>query len=264
MQFWVRGPLVASAILALAAREARGESPGGADSNGNAPASEGAPTRDAASDWILGRKHTIAELEVGFIALPTAPISPGQRGGNLPIGTIGHGDATASVGMHLLYRGGVDWAVGAGALFAPHPTADTSYGDAAGLQRTHSRDYLWMGAEGRYIPLHLRTVEAWVGIAAGGVVVADRYDTSTSNQVPVPPDLGTSEVTVRTEGFSIGLQTGGEWAISETVILGFALRFDNWILPASEQCTPTGDCATLTGPVTEIEFGLRLGYRIPL
>jgi hypothetical protein len=262
MRFWARESLVASAILALAAGEARGDVPGGADSSGNAPASEGGAIRDATSDWILGRKHTIAELEVGFIALPTAPISRGQQGGNLPIGTIGHGDATASVGMHLLYRGGVDWAIGAGALFAPHPTADTTYGDAAGLQRTHSRDYLWMGGEGRYIPLHLRTVEAWVGIAAGGVVVADRYDTSTSIQVPA--DLGVSQVTVRTEGFSIGLQAGGEWAASETVILGFAVRFDNWILPASEQCTQTGDCATLTGPVTEIEFGLRVGYRIPL
>jgi hypothetical protein len=220
-----------------------------------------ADTGDSSSDWVARRKHTIAELELGFIALPTAPISPGQSGGNLPIGTIGHGDATASVGMHLLYRGGPDWAVGAGALFAPHPTADNSYGDANGLQRTHSRDYLWMGAEGRYIPLHLRTVEAWVGIEAGGVVVADRYDTAAT---PVPSDLGTSEVTVRTEGFSVGIQMGGEWAISQSVILGFALRLNNWILPASESCTPTGDCATLTGPVTEIEFGLRLGYRIPL
>jgi hypothetical protein len=60
------------------------------------------------------------------------------------------------------------------------------------------------------------------------------------------------------------LQTGGDWAISESLVLGLALRLDNWILPASEQCTATGDCATLTGPVTELEFGLRLGYRIPL
>jgi hypothetical protein len=219
---------------------------------------------DEAPNWFLHRKHTIAELELGFIALPTAPISPGQQGGNLPgVGTIGHGDATASIGMHLLYRGGADWAVGAGALFAPDPTSDTTYGGSSGLQRTHSRDYLWMGGEGRYIPLHLRTIEAWVGIAAGGVVIADRYTTAAT---PVPSDLGTSEVTVRTEGFSLGLQIGGEWAISETVILGLAARFNNWILPTSgaEQCTPIGDCATLTGPVTELEFGLRLGYRIAL
>ena len=253
------------AIVALVAIDARAaDAPAGAPTpapaSGDATASQASD--DASTEWFLKRKHTIAELELGFIALPTAPISQGQSGGNLPLVTIGHGDATASLGMHLLYRGGADWAVGAGALFAPHPTADTTYGGASGLQRTHSRDYLWMGAEGRYIPVHLKTVEAWIGLAAGGVVVADRYDTATAIQVP--SDLGTSEVTVRTEGLSIGLQVGGEWDISETVILGTALRFDNWILPASEQCTPIVDCSTLTGPVTEIEFGIRLGYRIPL
>jgi hypothetical protein len=253
---------VAASLLVLAhVGSARGQaSPGGAESSGRAPTAT-AGTETTQGDWVARRKHTIAELEVGFIALPSAPISPGQRGGNLPIGTIGHGDATASVGMHLLYRGGPDWAIGAGALFAPHPTADTSYDVAGGAQRTHSRDYLWMGGEGRYIPLHLRTIEAWVGITVGAVIVADRYDTAAP---PVVPDLGTSEVTVRTEGFSLGLQTGGEWAVTENVVLGLALRLDNWILPASEQCLPTRDCATLTGPVTELEFGLRAGYRIPL
>ena len=161
--------------------------------------------------------------------------------------------------MHLVFRGGADWAIGAGALFCPKPTADTTV--VNGVTRTHSRDYLWMGGEGRYIPLHLKTVEAWVGIAVGGVVVADRFTTDTT---PVPSDLGTPQVTVRSEGFAVGLQTGGEWALTESVILGLAVRFDNWILPANQGCTPTNDCATLTGPVTEIEFGLRLGYRIPL
>jgi hypothetical protein len=214
---------------------------------------------DSTVNWVLRRKHTIAEFELGFIALPNAPISPSQRGGNLPIVTIGHGDATASTGLHLLYRGGTDWAFGAGALFAPKPSADTTV--VNGIVRTHARDYLWMGGEGRYIPLHLRTVEAWVGIAVGGVVVADRFTTETTT---VPPDLGTPQVTVRSEGFAVGLQAGGEWALTESVVVGLALRFDNWILPSKPDCTPTNDCATLTGPVTEIEFGLRLGYRIPL
>jgi hypothetical protein len=258
-----RPSAVAFAAAALAVIVARGAD--AADSSGTPDVRGAASTTpgltDVTPNWLLSRKHTIAELELGFIALPTAPISPGQRGGNLPIGTIGHGDATASVGMHLLYRGGADWALGAGGLFCPNPTSDSTYGGATGLQRTHSRDYLWMGGEGRYIPLHLATIEAWVGLTVGAVIVADRYSTSAP---PVPPDLGTNQVTVRTEGFSLGLETGGEWSISETVLLGFAFRFDNWILPASEQCTPIGDCATLTGPVTEIEFGLRLGYRIAL
>ena len=224
---------------------------------------EGLTTTDASDpSWTLRRKHTIAELELGFIALPSAPISSAVRGGNLPLGaTIGHGDATASVGMHLLFRGGPDWAIGAGALFCPTPTSDSS--TTNGIIRSHSRDYLWMGGEARYIPLHLRTVEAWVGIVVGGVVIADRFTTDTP---AVPSDLGTAQVTVRTEGLSVGLQAGGDWELGEHVLIGLALRFDNWILPADLQgrCTPIGDCPSLSGPVTEIEFGIRLGYRIPL
>ncbi len=223
------------------------------------------PPPSPPADWALRRKHTIAELELGFIALPNAPISPSQQGGSLPFGTtIGHGDATASLGLHFLYRGGVDWAFGAGALFCPNPTSSTT--TTNGVQRTHSRDYLWMGAEGRYIPLHYKTVEAWVGLAVGGVVVADRFTTDTT---AVPSDLGTAQVTVRSEGFAVGLQIGGEWEPAENVVVGLALRLDNWILPSqpaadSPQCTPIGDCPTLSGPVTEIEFGIRLGYRIAL
>ena len=174
-----------SAFVALAAGDARGDdAPANAASGVTATATS--DTQDS-TEWFLRRKHTIAELELGFIALPTAPISQGQSGGNVPLVTIGHGDATVSLGFHLLYRGGADWAIGAGALFAPHPTADPTYGGASGLQVTHSRDYLWMGAEGRYIPVHLKTVEAWIGLTAGGVVVADRYDTAAP---PVPSDSG--------------------------------------------------------------------------
>ena len=262
--------VVAAVALALVAPDARGDGPGDANggkaqvpqpTSGTQPTASTQPPPSELSDWVLRRRHTIAEFELGIIVLPNAPISAGQQGGNLPILTVGHGDATANVGMHLLYRAGTDWAIGAGALFAPRPTADTTYGGASGLQRTHSRDYLWLGGEGRYIPLHLKTIEAWVGVAIGGVVVADRFETQTTK---VPPDLGNSQVTVRTEGLSVGVQAGGEWAIAERLVVGLTLRYDNWILPSNAGCTPIGDCATLTGTVTELELGLRLGYRIPL
>jgi hypothetical protein len=213
-------------------------------------------------DWLMKRKHTLVELELGFIALPTAPISPGQRGGNLPIATIGHGDATASVGLHFLYRGGSDWAIGAGALFSPLPGSDNTYGGNSGLPRSHTRSYLWLGTEARYIPLHLKTIEGWVGFTVGAVVVADRFDTNTPPAVP--PIVGSNEVTVRTEGGSVGVQTGADWAFSESLSLGIVGRLDHWILPAAATCTPIGDCSTLTGPVSEVEVGIRLGYRIPL
>jgi hypothetical protein len=263
-RFAMRGALVAlaSALVPPLASVARGDetAAGKGTTAIAAPAHVSTPELDS-GDWLLKRKHTIAEFELGVMALPTAPISAGQQGGNLPIGTIGHGDATASVGMHLLFRGGPNWAIGAGALFAPRPTSDNNYGVANGPPRSHARSYLSLGGEGRYIPIHFKTVEAWVGVSVGAVIVADRFDTTTA---PVPSDLGTSEVTVRTEGFSVGLQTGGEWAFAERLIIGFALRLNRWVLPSQSECTPIGDCSTLVGSVTELELGLRFGYLIPL
>jgi len=147
-------------------------------------------------------------------------------------------------------------------MFAPRPTADDTYGGASGLSRTHSRSYLTIGGEVRYIPLHFRMAEAWIGLTAGALVVADRFSTNAGDAVP--EILGTKQVTVRTEGASVGLQIGGDYLFGERTFIGIAARFNHWVLPASPACTPIGDCATLTGPVTELELGIRLGYRIPL
>jgi hypothetical protein len=210
---------------------------------------------------LVERAHTIAELEAGFIALPTAAISQGQQGGNVPIlGQVGRGDATPMTGIHLMYRGGRDWEIGAGALFGPKPSADDKYGVGA-IQRTHSRSYFTVGAEGRYVPLHFRSIEVWVGLTAGGVIVADRFTTATE---AVPQILGSPTVTVRTEGFALGVETGLNWLFAERWVAGFAVRADRWILPSSPQCTPIRDCATLTGSVAAFEVGLQIGYRIPL
>ncbi|HEY2517638.1 MAG TPA: hypothetical protein VGI39_42505 [Polyangiaceae bacterium] len=237
-------------------------------SSPSAPAPAAAPTAPdlTGANWVLTHKHTLAELEIGFIALPGAAISPGQTGGNIAFGnigkiSIGQGDATVDLGAHVLYRAAPAWALGAGALFAPRPSSDDEYRSSSGLKRTHSRSYLLLDGELRFIPLHWRTVEAWAGATVGGVVIADRFDTAAP---PVPPDLGTSVVTVNTEGFFAGLQMGGEWAFAERLILGFALRWNEWVLPNNYSCTPIGDCTTLIGTATELEFGLRLGYRIPL
>jgi hypothetical protein len=212
---------------------------------------------------LVERPHTIAELEVGFIALPTAPISNNQKGGQVPfLGTISKGDSTLQTGLHLLYRGGREWAIGAGALFAPNPTSDNNAGGLGGVPRTHSRSYLFLGSEARYVPLHLRWIEGWVGVTAGGVIVADRFTTDVGERVP--PILGTKQVTVSTEGFGIGVQVGFSWMFAERWVAGLSLRADRWVLPNTPQCTPLGDCATLSGSVEAFEAGLTIGYRIPL
>lgn len=234
--------------------------------SGNAAVAGGAPSLveapDAALARIIDRPHTIAELEAGVIALPTAPISPGQRGGNTPVfGKIGKGDATMQIGIHVLYRWSRALAAGAGAIFAPSPTSDSGYG-AANLPRSHSRSYLFLGGELRYIPIHYKFFEAWAGVSAGSVIIADRFTTEAGDSVA--PILGTKEATIRTEGFALGLQGGASYYFTEHWIGGANLRAYRWMLPDSPRCSPIGDCATLSGAVEAFELGLTVGYRLPL
>ncbi|HWL86677.1 MAG TPA: hypothetical protein VNO21_12795 [Polyangiaceae bacterium] len=213
-------------------------------------------------EGIIDRPHTIAELEAGIIALPNAPISASTHGGDTPFGTIGKGDATVLVGMHLLYRASRQFAFGAGFLLGPFPTSDPQYGGTTGLERTHARSYLLLGTELRYIPFHSRRLEAWVGLTAGGVIVSDRFTTNAGDKVP--SILGTPNVTIRTEGFTVGVEIGASWTFTDRWVAGLILRTDRWILPHSQQCDPLGDCGTLTGSVESVQFGLTIGYKIPL
>jgi hypothetical protein len=216
----------------------------------------------AALSRIIDRPHTVAELEAGIIALPGAPISAGQSGGATPFGTIGRGDATLSTGLHVLYRWNRDLAAGAGVLFSPLPTNDPEYGGLRALPRTHSRSYFFIGGEGRYIPVHYRFFEAWVGASVGGVVIADRFTTDAGDDVA--PILGQKAVTVRTEGFAFGLQLGANYYLSENWIAGATFRGYRWVLPDTPRCSSIGDCATLSGAVEVLELGLTIGYRLPL
>lgn len=208
------------------------------------------------------RRHTLALLELGIIALPGAPISTSQIGGDTPFGRIGSGDATVQTGIHVLFRVARDWVFGAGFLFGPKPTSDSEYGGLANLQRTHSRSYVSFGGEFRYVPLHSRYFEAWVGGGLGVIIIADRFGTEAGDRLP--GFFGDHNVTLRTEGLSTGIQLGVDWIISDHFVAGFTFRANHWFLPTTPTCSPIGDCTTLTGSANSIEFGLTVGYRIPL
>jgi hypothetical protein len=217
----------------------------------------------------LDRPHTVAAIEAGIIALPTAPISQAFQGGNTPFGPVGKGDATVLTGLHLLFRANRDWAFGATGMFAPRPTSDPLSSTTGNVTRTHSRSYLFLGGEARYYPFRLRWLEGWIGAQAGGVVIADRFS---SNVAAVPGFLGTATVTVSTEGFALGLQAGADYLITEQWVLGLVARADAWFLPSSGQkpfsqvsaCDALGDCPTVSGTVAAFEFGLTLAYQLAL
>jgi hypothetical protein len=215
------------------------------------------------------RPHTMAELEAGIIALPNAPVSAANRGGSTPIGTVGNGDATVQTGVHILYRATPEWAIGAGTIFAPRPTTDPNYLGSS-VPRTHSRSYLFLGGEGRYFPLRSKWFEAWVGVTAGAMLIADRF---TANATPDPPPIvGAKTTTVSTEGFAVGFQMGADYLVTDQLVIGLALRADRWILPTQPEqpfsqqstCDAIGDCPTLTGSIAAFELGVTVGYRLPL
>ena len=223
-------------------------------------ATESAASR--AREATRSRFHTLAELELGILALPFAPISPAQRGGDTFIGRIGRGDATILAGIRVLASTGKRWSIGAAARFAPKPTADSEYGGAGRLPRTHSRSYFSLGAEGRFIPLQFGDFDIWGGGSIGAVIIADRFSTDSGDAVPTV--LGDRNVTIATEGLSLGGQVGLHWNFADRWVMGTALRFDNWFLPKASSCTPIGDCTTLQGGVLALDLGLTIGYRVPL
>ncbi len=216
---------------------------------------------------LLDRPHTVAEFEAGILALPGAPISAAYRGGATPIGRVGNGDATLQTGLHLVYRPTRDWAIGAGALFAPRPTNDRNYyGGASALPRSHARSYLLLGGELRYFPIHSRWIEVWFGVTAGAVIVGDRYATESAPQVP--SILGTNTVTTSTGGAAVGGQIGADYLVTDQWVLGLTVRGNAWLLPTQQRFSPAcdsiGDCPTLSGTVAAVEVALGVGYRIPL
>lgn len=220
---------------------------------------------EALDRGLSSRRHTIAELELGAIVLPGAPISPAQRGGDLPAGLlIGKGDATLEAGVHTLYRVRPSIAIGVAVELAPFGTSDSGYGlgGSSGLSRTHSRDYFYIGGEGRWEPLHYKLFEGWVGVQSGFIIVADRF--TTNNLGAYSPQLGAPQVNERTEGLSAGVQAGVSYSFGENFVMGFTLRVNAWFLPSTPQCSAIGDCATLTSGALAWDGGLLFGYRLPL
>jgi len=69
-------------------------------------------------------------------------------------------------------------------------------------------------------------------------------------------------------GFAVGGQAGLDYLISDSFVVGLALRADWWLLPDESvlvsSCDAIGDCPTLHGSVAAFEMGVTVGYRIPL
>jgi len=213
--------------------------------------------RWAASD--LG-PHAAIQLGVGMLALPFAEACPVEG----PDGPECEPAETAlGFGLQSLIRldefgfgGGITWD------FGLRPT--TGAGDES-LDREHSRSYLLVEGHFRYYLPRFAIWDSWVGASMGGVVVNDSWSTLADRDPYADTDfVGPRTVTLRTEGLAVAIGAGLDWRFFRRWKFATHLRYSNWLLPTEREATPLGDLASLAGRVDCIEFGLMVGFLLPI
>jgi len=204
----------------------------------------------------LDRPAGIAEAGVGWLTLPGAEVCIERATG------CSHGDTSLEIEVWQLYRGSLRFAFGAGILLALIPTTDAPR-DPEGVERDHSRRYFTVEGMLRYYPYVGDSVEWWVGVTGGLVVVSDSFIVEQSRD-DNRALLGPRGVTIRTEGGTLGLAGGPVVALSPNWSAGLTLRYGHWFLPHQPARDPLGSEASLTGRNTMFSLGVSLAFRTEL
>ncbi|HEY3236229.1 MAG TPA: hypothetical protein VGJ84_16045 [Polyangiaceae bacterium] len=205
----------------------------------------------------LDRPTGMAEFGLGLLMLPRAQICVER----LQAGCE-RGDNSFEIEAWQLYRANIRLAFGAGITLGLLSSTQAPRMDPQGVERSHRREYLTAEGIARYYPYVGESFEAWGGVAGGLVVVSDRFETKTPYSEKAV--IGPRGVTVRTEGYALGLAAGAAMALSESWSLGAAARYSIWFLPSRPATDPLGDEASLTGRNSVIIIGVGVAFRIPL
>lgn len=199
----------------------------------------------------------MAEFGLGWLILPGAEVCVEPS-----IAGCSKGDSSLGLEAWQLFRATRSFAAGAGLLLGLTPTTDAPREDPPGVSRDHARRYFTVEGTARYYALTLPTFEGWVGVSGGLVVVSDRFE-STAGQSDKAL-VGPRGVTIRTEGYTVGVAVGAAYLFAPSWSVGGALRYGSWFLPEEPARSPFGDEASLRGQVNLISFGLDIAYRLPL
>ena len=130
------------------------------------------------------------------------------------------------------------------------------------IKRDHSRGYLTIEGIARFYPFVGERFEGWVGLTGGLLVLSDTFDTQAD-----PGDkalVGPRGITIRSEGYTIGLAAGAAYSLAPNWSVGATLRYGNWFLPSTPETDALKDQASLTGRNTMFALGLNIAYRIAL
>lgn len=202
--------------------------------------------RPAIGFAALDRPTGIAEAGFGWLTLPGAVVCPTG---------CSKGDTSFQLDFWQLFRGSKRFALGAGILLALIPTN-------AGPQVDHDRRYMTVEGTARYYPYVGESVEWWVGVTGGLVVVSDRF--FVSEDASDRALLGPRGQTIRTEGGAIGLAGGPVFALARHWTAGATLHYGRWMLPNQPAVDSRGNRASLTGDVTVLSLGLNMAFRLAL
>jgi hypothetical protein len=222
-----------------------------------ARADESAAARRAIAAREMDRPYTLAEVEIGLLALPAATVC------TVSTTECSQGEGSLAIGIHNLYRIG-PFGIGAGIDWATTLRSDKARG-APELERAHTRSYFLVEGQFRYYPFRTSEWEGWAGATIGGVVVSDTWSTLADREPYADTDfIGPRDSSLGTEGFAFGIGAGAEWSFAPAWSVGATLRYSNWLFPQNPKPLPLGDPASLSGRVDMIALLIALAYRIAL
>jgi len=199
----------------------------------------------------------MAEFGLGWLVLPGAEVCVEPS-----IAGCSQGDSSLALEAWQLFRANRSFAAGAGLLLGLTPTTDAPREDPPGVTRDHSRRYFTVEGTARYYAFSGPTFEGWLGLTSGLVVVSDRFESTqgTSDKALVGP----RGVTIRTEGYTVGMALGAAYRWTESWSVGAAFRYGSWFLPEDPAKSPFGDEASLRGQNNLFSLGFAIAYRVPL
>ncbi len=198
----------------------------------------------------------IAEVGLGWLLLPRAVVCGD------PNTECERGDTTPTIEIWNLVRLPIGFAFGAGLTLGLIPTADVPPDNPPGVDRTHRRGYMTIEGIARYYPFQGETLEGWVGLGPGLVVVSDNF--SSRAGLSENAYVGNPGVTLFTEGLSVMAAVGLSISLTEHWYLGAGLRGGVWRVPDTPAVSPLGDEASITGTNGVIYGGLSIAFRTKL
>ena len=207
----------------------------------------------------MQRAHGMAEVGLGWLTLPGAEVCV-QRGANPD---CNRGDSSLALEAWQIFRLPSAFAVSGGVMLGLTPTTDAPPHEIPDVQRNHTRGYLTIEGMMRYYPYVGESVEGWLGLTTGLVVLSDTFSTVTPSGEQKPL-IGGAGVVVRTEGGSLGMGGGLAYEFARNWTFGGNLRLGSWFLPVAPAESPFGDEASLVGQISWFVVTVNVAYRVQL